>query len=48
MASVSPVLGAIFGVVLTGWANISAGLEFGMTGVLLGVMVPVALREMVG
>lgn len=40
---VPPVLGALFGVVLTGWANISAGLEYGMTGILLGAMVPLAL-----
>jgi len=40
---VPPVLGALFGVALTGWANISAGLAYGMTGVLLGAMVPVAL-----
>lgn len=40
---VAPVIGALFGVALTGWANISAGLEYGWTGVLLGAMVPMAL-----
>jgi len=30
-------------VALTGWANISAGVEYGITGILLGAMVPVAL-----
>src|SRR5690606_34174157 len=37
---VPPVLGALFGVALTGWANIRAGMEYGITGVLLGAMVP--------
>jgi len=40
---IPPVLGALFGVALTGWANISAGVEYGITGILLGAMVPVAL-----
>lgn len=40
---VPPVLGALFGVVLTGWANIRAGIPYGKTGIALGAMVPIAL-----
>lgn len=40
---VPPVLGALFGVVLTGWANIRAGIPYGKTGIVLGAMVPIAL-----
>ena len=40
---IPPVLGALFGVALTGWANIRAGIPYGKTGIALGAMVPIAL-----
>lgn len=37
------VVGGIYGVLLVGWANIQAGLDYGLYGVLLGVAMPIGL-----
>jgi len=37
------ILGGLLGVLMVGWSNVSAGWEYGITGILLGLATPAAL-----
>src|SRR5690606_12142754 len=37
------IFGGLLGVLLVGWSNVAAGWSFGLTGILLGLVIPCAL-----